>query len=397
MNGLDVTLSTEVDPLRRKFLIAGGLALVLCFVGVFFSRGDFFRAYLIAYVFWIGIPLGCLGILMIHHLVGGTWGFVIQRCLEAAVRTFPIMFLLFLPLLFGLPDLFVWARPDVVAADPVLREKAAYLNVPFFFGRAVIYFAIWITVGFFLSRWSQAQERSADPVFIERLQTLSGPGLVLYGLTVTFSAIDWLMSLEPHWYSTIFGMIFMVSHGLIALTFVIVAAYFLSRREALRQIVAPWVLQDLGNLLLAFVMLWAYLSFSQFLLIWVENLQHEIPWYLHRLTGGWAAIGLALIVLQFALPFVLLLSRAVKRKPVALAAVASAVALMHFIELFWFVAPTFHPDGFRLHWMIIVAPFGIGGIWLWSFFSCLKDRSLLPMHDSRFVAILEEHGLARHG
>ena len=397
MNGLDVTLSTEVDPLRRKFLIAGGLALVLCFVGVFFSRGDFFRAYLIAYVFWIGIPLGCLGILMIHHLVGGTWGFVIQRCLEAAVRTFPIMFLLFLPLLFGLPDLFVWARPDVVAADPVLREKAVYLNVPFFFGRAVIYFAIWITVGFFLSRWSQAQERSADPVFIERLQTLSGPGLVLYGLTVTFSAIDWLMSLEPHWYSTIFGMIFMVSHGLIALTFVIVAAYFLSRREALRQIVAPWVLQDLGNLLLAFVMLWAYLSFSQFLLIWVENLQHEIPWYLHRLTGGWAAIGLALIVLQFALPFVLLLSRAVKRKPVALAPVASAVALMHFIELFWFVAPTFHPDGFRLHWMIIVAPFGIGGIWLWSFFSCLKDRSLLPMHDSRFVAILEEHGLARHG
>lgn len=397
MNGLDVTLSTEVDPLRRKFLIAGGLALVLCFVGVFFSRGEFFRAYLIAYVFWIGIPLGCLGILMIHHLVGGTWGFVIQRCLEAAVRTFPIMFLLFLPLLFGLPDLFVWARPDVVAADPVLREKAAYLNVPFFFGRAVIYFAIWITVGFFLSRWSQAQERSADPVFIERLQTLSGPGLVLYGLTVTFSAIDWLMSLEPHWYSTIFGMIFMVSHGLIALTFVIVAAYFLSRREALRQIVAPWVLQDLGNLLLAFVMLWAYLSFSQFLLIWVENLQHEIPWYLHRLTGGWAAIGLALIVLQFALPFVLLLSRAVKRKPVALAAVASAVALMHFIELFWFVAPTFHPDGFSLHWMIIVAPFGIGGIWLWSFFSCLKDRSLLPMHDSRFVAILEEHGLARHG
>ena len=397
MNGLDVTLSTEVDPLRRKFLIAGGLALVLCFVGVFFSRGEFFRAYLIAYVFWIGIPLGCLGILMIHHLVGGTWGFVIQRCLEAAVRTFPIMFLLFLPLLFGLPDLFVWARPDVVAADPVLREKAAYLNVPFFFGRAVIYFAIWITVGFFLSRWSQAQERSADPVFIERLQTLSGPGLVLYGLTVTFSAIDWLMSLEPHWYSTIFGMIFMVSHGLIALTFVIVAAYFLSRREALRQIVAPWVLQDLGNLLLAFVMLWAYLSFSQFLLIWVENLQHEIPWYLHRLTGGWAAIGLALIVLQFALPFVLLLSRAVKRKPVALAAVASAVALMHFIELFWFVAPTFHPDGFSLHWMVIVAPFGIGGIWLWSFFSCLKDRLLLPMHDSRFVAILEEHGLAGHG
>jgi len=161
--------------------------------------------------------------------------------------------------------------------------------------------------------------------------------------------------------------------------------------------VAPWVLQDLGNLLLAFIMLWAYLSFSQFLLIWVENLQHEIPWYLHRLTGGWAAIGIALIVLQFALPFVLLLSRAVKRKPGALAAVAGAVAVMHFIELFWFVAPTFHPDGFSLHWTTILAPVGIGGVWLWSFFSCLKGRSLLPMHDPRFLAILEEHGLADHG
>jgi hypothetical protein len=397
MNGLDVTLSTELDPLRTKSLIAGALTLVLCFIGWFFNHGEFFRAYLIAYVFWIGIPLGCLGVLMIHHLVGGTWGFVIQRCLEAAIRTFPIMAVLFIPLLFGLPDLFVWARRDVVSTDAMLQEKAAYLNMPFFVIRTIVYFVIWVAIGFFLTKWSQAQERSADPAFTQRLQTLSGPGLVLYGLTVTFSAIDWLMSLEPHWYSTIFGMIFMVSHGLVALTFVIGAAYFLSRREALRQIVAPWVLQDLGNLLLAFIMLWAYLSFSQFLLIWVENLQHEIPWYLHRLTGGWAAIGIALIVLQFALPFVLLLSRAVKRTPGALATVAGAVAVMHFIELFWFVAPTFHPDGFSLHWTIILAPIGIGGVWLWSFFGCLKGRSLLPMHDPRFLAILEEHGLADHG
>ena len=397
MNGLDVTLSTELDPLRTKSLIAGALALVLCVLGLIFSRGEFFRAYLIAYVFWIGVPLGCLGILMIHHLVGGTWGFVIQRCLEAAVRTFPIMAVLFIPLLVGLPDLFVWARRDVISADAMLQEKAAYLNMPFFVIRAIIYFAIWFAIGFFLSKWSQAQERSADPAFTQRLQTLSGPGLVLYGLTVTFSAIDWLMSLEPHWYSTIFGMIFMVSHGLLGFSFVIGAAYFLSRRETLQQIVAPWVLQDLGNLLLAFVMLWAYLSFSQFLLIWVENLQHEIPWYLHRLTGGWAAIGLALIVMQFALPFVLLLSRAVKRNPGALGAVAGVVAVMHFIELFWFVAPTFHPDGFSLHWTTIVAPIGIGGVWLWGFLGCLKGHSLLPMHDPRFVAILEEHGLAGHG
>jgi hypothetical protein len=307
------------------------------------------------------------------------------------------MALLFVPLFFGLPDLFAWARPDVVAADPVLQEKAAYLNIPFFFVRWLIYFAIWIAVGFSLTRWSQSQERSADPVFIERLQTLSGPGLVLYGLTVTFSAIDWLMSLEPRWYSTIFGMIFMVSHGLMGLTFAIGAAYFLSRREALRPIIAPWVLQDLGNLLLAFIMLWAYLSFSQFLLIWVGNLQHEIPWYIHRLTGGWAVIGAALIALQFALPFVLLLSRAIKRNAAGLGFVAAGVAIMHLIELFWFVAPTFHPDGFSLHWTTVLAPIGIGGVWLCVFLTSLRGRSLLPTRDPRFIAILEEHGFARNG
>ncbi|HEX7230200.1 MAG TPA: hypothetical protein VF452_07390, partial [Candidatus Binatia bacterium] len=371
--------------------------LIICLSGILFAPGEFFRAYLIAYVFWIGVPLGCLGILMIHHLVGGTWGFVIQRCLEASVRTFPIMLVLFVPLLFGLPDLFAWARPDAVGADPVLQEKAAYLNLPFFVVRAVIYFAIWIALGIFLTRWSEAQERSGDPIFIERLQTLSGPGLVLYGLTVTFSAIDWLMSLEPRWYSTIFGMIFMVSHGVVALTFVIGAAYFLSRREALKQIVAPWVLQDLGNLLLAFIMLWAYLSFSQFLLIWVENLQHEIPWYIHRLTGGWAVIGAALIALLFALPFVLLLSRTIKRSPAMLGAVAAVVAAMHLIELFWFVAPTFHTDGFSLHWTTVLAPIGIGGVWFWGFLSAVRGRALLPVRDPRFLAILEEHGLAGHG
>ena len=397
MNELETKFTTELQPLRRRALAVGALALVLCLIGIFTDHGQFFRSYLIAYMFWLGIPLGCLGIVMIHHLVGGTWGFVIQRSLESAIRTFPIMALLFLPLLFGLPDLFIWARPQTVAQDPVLLQKAAYLNIPAFIIRAAVYFAVWCALGFFLSRWSAEQDRSADPALTQRLQTLSGPGLVLYGLTVTFSAIDWLMSLEPHWYSTIFGMIFMVSHGLLGFSFVIGAAYFLSRRETLQQIVAPWVLQDLGNLLLAFVMLWAYLSFSQFLLIWVENLQHEIPWYLHRLTGGWAAIGLALIVMQFALPFVLLLSRAVKRNPGALGAVAGVVAVMHFIELFWFVAPTFHPDGFSLHWTTIVAPIGIGGVWLWGFLGCLKGHSLLPMHDPRFVAILEEHGLAGHG
>jgi hypothetical protein len=397
MNGLDTTLTTELEPTLKRVFAVGIVALLMCFAGAFFDRPQFFRDYLTAYLFWLGVPLGCLGILMIHHLVGGTWGFVIQRSLEAAVRTFPLMALLFVPVLFGLSDLFPWMHAEIVARDAALRQKATYLNMPAFVARAALYFIIWSAVGHFMTRWSQAQDHSDDPSLTERMQTLSGPGLVLYGLTVTFSAIDWLMSLEPRWYSTIFGMIFMVSHGLVALAFAIAAAYFLSRREPFTRVIAPWVFQDLGNLLLAFVMLWAYLSFSQFLLVWVENLRHEIPWYLHRMNGGWAVIAIGLIAFQFALPFVVLLSRTIKRTAGTLCAVALGVALMHQIELFWFVAPSFHPQGFSIHWTLLLAPVGIGGIWLGVFLSVLKGRSLLPFRDPRFVAIVEEHGLVRDG
>jgi hypothetical protein len=184
---------------------------------------------------------------------------------------------------------------------------------------------------------------------------------------------------------------------LIGLVFVIGVSYFLSRRAALEKCLAPWVFHDLGNLLLAFVMLWAYLSFSQFLLVWVENLQQEIPWYLHRMNGGWGVIAVALIALQFALPFVLLLSRAVKRHAVTLCGVAAGIALMHQIELYWFVVPSFHPDGFTMHWTTLVAPIGVGGIWLAAFLSQLKNRPLLPLRDPRFIAIIEEHGLVQNG
>jgi hypothetical protein len=399
MTALHGTL-TNVEPLRRGALIIGAAAFALCALGAFFSRAEFFRAYLIAYVFWLGVPLGCLGIIMIHHLVGGTWGFLIQRPLEAALRTFPVMMLLFVPLCFGLTELYIWARPEVVAQDSLLQQKSAYLNLPFFFVRAVLYFAVWITVGYRLTRWSLEQDhtrKATDRTLVERLQTLSGPGLVLYGLTVTFSAIDWVMSVEPKWYSAIYGMIFMVGHGLVALAFVIGVVFFLARRGALGGVGAPWVFQDLGNLLLAFVMLWAYTSFSQFLIIWIENLTHEIPWYVHRLAGGWGLMAAGLAALQFALPFLLLLLRSVKEKAAALSAVAALVAVMHFIEMWWFIAPTFHPDGWAAHWTILPAPLAIGGIWFWTFLGQLRGSLLLPLGDPRFIAIIDEHGFEKNG
>ncbi len=396
MSNLDVELR-NLAPLQKKSLTAGVVAVALCFVGAYFNRQQFFQSYLTAYLFWIGVPVGCFGLIMIHHLVGGTWGFVIQRPLESAIRTLPVMALLFIPIFFGIPDLYSWARPDVLAHDEILRQKSLYLNIPFFALRTILYFAIWISVGYFLTKWSREQDHTADASLVDRLQNLSGPGLVLFGLTVTFSVIDWSMSLEPRWYSTIYGMIFMVSDGLVAMAFVIGVAYFLARRETLSEVFAPWVFQDLGNLLLAFVMLWAYLSFSQFLLIWVENLKNEIPWYLHRTTGGWGAIAVSLIVVQFALPFVLLLSRAVKRRPATLFGVAIVIGGMHLVEIFWFVAPTFHPSDFSISWMDLAAPIAIGGFWFAAFLWNLQGRSLLPARDPRFVAIVEEYQLVKDG
>ncbi len=376
------TLPPELWRFQQRALLIGIIGLMPCIVGAFLSPAQFFRAYLLAYVFWIGIALGCMAIIMISHLSGGAWGVVIRRLLESATRTLPLMILLFVPLVFGLQDLYAWARPEVMATDELLQQKRLYLNIPFFLLRAVLYFVAWGSVAYFLNKWSLEQDqRAADPQPTRRLRLLSGPGLVLYGLAITFAAIDWLMSLEPHWYSTIFGATLMVGQGLNALAFVIVAAALLADRQPLSQVLSPAHFQDLGSLLLAFVMLWTYMAFSQWLLIWSGNLPEENFWYVHRLQGGWQWIGVVLIVFHFALPFLLLLSRDLKRNARALATVAGAIMVMRFIDLFWVIVPAFYPTGFHIHWMDIAAPIGLGGLWLAMFIWQLGERPLLPLHD----------------
>lgn len=378
------------DSVRNRSLAVGLLALVLCVAGAFISPQSFFRSYLAAYIFWIGVPLGCWALLMLHHLVGGRWGFVIQRVLESGIQTLPLMALFFVPILLGMPYVYPWAQPDVVAADVLLQEKSRYLNVPFFITRAVFYFAIWITVGRLLTKWSLEQDRTADGTLTQRLQRLSGPGLVLYGLTVTFSAIDWVMSLEPHWYSSIYGIIYMVSYGLAALAVAIIVSGLREGEKALAQVISPDRFHDLGNLLLALVMFWAYVNYSQFLLIWMANLAEEVPWYLHRLNGGWQWVALALILFQFAVPFLLLLSRGTKRRGQALSIVAAAILFMHWVDTQWLIAPSFYPEQFHLHWMDMVTLLGIGGVWLAVFVGYLKAYPVLPLRDPRFSELFEE-------
>ena len=394
MNGAAAVPSLELDRVRQRLRAVGLVGIGLSALGALLNADQFFRSYLLAYLFWFGIALGCLPLMMLHHQSGGAWGLAIRRLLEAGTRTLPLMAALFLPLVLGLSRIYLWARPEAVQADELLQHKHVYLNVPFFLFRAVFYFAVWIAIAGALNRWSLEQDRTGDVKLTRRMQVLSGPGIVLYVLTITFASVDWVMSLDPHWYSTIFGVLWVVSQGLTAFCFVIAVLVALSDREPFAHAIRPDIYQDLGKLLLAFVMVWAYFAFSQFLIIWSGNLTEEIPWYIHRLQGGWQWIGLLLILAHFVLPFLLLLSRDLKRNARLLAWVAMLVMAMRFVDLFWIVAPNFHEGGFHLHWMDVFLPVGLGGIWIAAFLGRVAERPLLPLNDPYLPESLG-HGTAR--
>ena len=385
------TLQTQFDRTQRSAFLIGAIGLILAAVDGIRVPEQFFRSYLLAFIFWLGFPLGCAAFLMVHHLTGGYWGLAIRRPLEAGVRTIPLLSVFVLPLFGSLGHLYSWTHAEVVAADAALRLKHFYLNLPFFVVRNVIYFAIWWWLAWRLNSLSDEQDRTGDPRLASRLEIMSGPGLVLYGLTVTFFSIDWVMSLEPDWFSTIFGMIFMVLQVLGALALVTFVAGLLSQHEPVASAVTADRLNDIGNLVLTFVMLWAYLAFSQFLIIWAGNLTKEIPWYLPRVEGGWAIVTLAVIFLSFAIPFYLLLMHAIKRRVETLSALCGALVVVNFLNVYWMVVPAFEKTGPRFYLLDFLLPVGLGGIWVAEFVRQLKSRPLLPLNDPRFEEALQ-HG-----
>jgi hypothetical protein len=296
---------------------------------------------------------------------------------------------LVLPILFRLPMLYKWADPIQVQADPLLQYKHPYLNVPFFVVRTVIFFSVWILITSLINKWSRRQDETGEAALTQRIKGLSAPGLLLFGLSVTVVSIDWVMSLEPHWTSTIFGLIFMVSEVLAAMSLVTVTVIRLSNEKSLKGMVTPKLLNDYGNLLLVFTMLWAYLSFSQFLIIWGANLRDEVPWYMSRARGGWAGVAILLIIFHFAVPFLLLLTRFVKRRGEMLGRVAALLLVMSLVDIFWLITPAFNPAGPEFHPMDWLAILGIGGLWLWRFASHLQGRPLLPLNDPRLKALMQ--------
>jgi len=300
---------------QTRALIVGVGGLVLLLSSVLIERRLFFQTYLVGFTFWTGIAVGSLALLMLQHLTGGGWGLVIRRALEAATRTLPLVVLLFIPIIIGSHSLYEWTDPEVVAAHPAVKFKERYLNLPFFTVRALVYFGVWLLLAYFLNKWSLEQDRTGDRRLATNMRVLSGPGMVLLIFLVSFAGIDWFMSLEPEWFSTIYGLIFVASWGLSSLAFVIAVLAWLSRDEPMNRIAAPLHFHDLGKLLLAMVMLWAYFAFSQYLIIWSGNLPEEIQYYLIRIHGAWGAIIVTVALLHFFAPFLFLLSRDLKRDP----------------------------------------------------------------------------------
>ena len=376
---------TDAAPLARfqqRALIVGIVGLVAGAIGAILDPGQLLRSWLVAFLFCVGLTLGSLALLMVQHLSGGQWGLVSRRIFEAATRTIPFVALCFVPVLIGLPTIFEWARPEA-ADNAIIRAKAGYLNTSFFIVRAVGYFAFWMMCVFFLNRWSAEQDsgQATSPADSVRFRKVSAPGLLFLVLTVTLASVDWVMSLDPEWFSTIFGLLTIEGWGLTALALTIVVLSKLTDVPPFSGVLSQRHFHDLGKLLLAFTMLWAYLSFSQFLIIWSGNLPEEIPWYVRRTTGNWGYVAISLVVGHFAIPFTLLLSQDLKKRPSLLAKVAMFIIFMRLVDLIWLVVPEFRQGGFLIHWMDIAVPVGLIGIWLFLFARNLRSRALLPLND----------------
>jgi hypothetical protein len=388
MNRIDgPDIRRQLKRIQRPSLIIGLAGLVLAVAGAWLDLEQFWRSYLLAYIFWLEIALGCLGLVMLHHLAGGRWSFVIRRLMETGAMTLPLLAVLFIPLLIGLTWLYPWTDPARVAQSELLQHKSVYLNIPFFIIRAVIYFMVWSGLAYLLSRWSLQQDGTGEPGLSSRLRRLSAVGLMLYFVTATFAAFDWLMSLEPEWFSSIYGVLFIVGQALAALALAIIGLSLIARGQPPTASIAgsTWadLFNDLGNFLLGFVIVWAYISFSQFLVIWSANIPEEAIWYYHRSQGGWQWVGLGLILFHLALPLFLLLSRRVKRQAQWLAGLAVAIMLMRLVDLFWLIVPAFYPDGWHVHWLDVALMMTIGGGWLTIFVRQLAAKPIMPRYEPR--------------
>ncbi len=397
----------DLNSWRTVALGIGGVvsAIILIIAAIFpESREQALRAWLLGFIFWGGIGIGGLGILLLQHLTGGAWGIVIRRIAEACSRTLPIIAILFVPIAIGVAthSIYEWTTIDI-NTDRILMERQPYLTTHWFIIRAAIYFVMWGAMAYFLNIWSLKQDQTDDPEMALKLANdlskFSGPTMVFYVLVVTFAAIDWVMTLDPHWYSTIWGMLYAVGWALSCFCFAVALLAFLANKAPMNRVLGSKHFHDIGKLMLALVMIWAYFNFSQFLIIWSGNLPEETHWYLTRMEGTWAYIGILLLVFHFAFPFLVLLNRDLKRNAKWLARVAVFILVLRLVDMFYMIGPspligaggneTDFATSFT--WMYLAAPLGVGGIWLWYFLGELVKHPLVPINDPYLESAIE-HG-----
>jgi hypothetical protein len=391
----------EFDGIRTFALGAGGLFTILWAIGLYFDVEQGLRSWLLGFIFWSGLTFGSIGIIMLQYLTGGAWGVVIRRIVEAGARSLPVVFVLFLPLLFGVTKLYEWTHlpPD----DFTMVQRGWYQTPESWILRSVVYFIIFGIMAYLLNKWSSNQDKSANHEeaarWLGRATAFSGPALVIYALVVTFATVDWVMSLDPHWFSTIWGLLFVAGWALATFSFAVLLLAYMSDKAPMNAILGKRHFHDLGKLMLALTMVWAYFNFSQYLIIWSGNIPEETGWYLIRTHGGWGWLSVVLILFHFAFPFLILLQQDFKRKAKLLAAMAGFILFMRLIDMYYLIGPSprisTHGKGLDLalsfSWMDIVAPVAIGGLWLWYFLGQLRSRPIVPVMDP-FLENAIHHG-----
>jgi hypothetical protein len=390
MNAQNYQAPAGVNRVQSLGWIVGGGALVLALVGAFVKPNQFYQSYLFSYMLVVGLTLGSLGMLMLQHLTGGNWGIVIRRPLEAASRNVPLILIMFVPIIFGMKSLYsAWLDPEKVKGEPLSDYQQHYLTHSGFLIRAVLYFAIWLALMWAFNNWSKQQdEQREDRALRRRIKMWAGPGIILYVLAMTFASIDWVMSLSPHWASTIYGFIFVAGQAISAMCLMIIVVVELSGTPEYAFIQKR--LHDLGKLLFAFNMLWAYFDFSQLLIIWSGNQPEEISFYRTRLYGGWGVVAVIVLLFSFALPFLILLSSHVKKTPSLISRVALWMLVFRLVDLYWMTRPEFTRNPMP-SWLDIVVPVALVGLWLGFFAMNLKQRPLLPLGDPKLAEAIAQH------
>jgi hypothetical protein len=359
----------------------GVVGLIASAVGYFFNQDQFFFSYLTSFVFFTSIGLASLILVMIHHITNSSWGTALRRLPETFSSNLWIWGIFVIPIILGAHNLYHWTHTEDVLADPILKGKMPYLNEPFFIARQVLYFAIWGFLGYRLHKKSVEMDETADWNIIRTFRRMSAPGILIFGLTVAFAGFDWLMSLDPHWFSTMFGVYFFAMSFQAIFPTLILLILWLRKNNILANTLTSGHIYDLGGWFFGFTVFYAYIAFSQFLLIYYANIPEETLWFYHRLEGSWSIVTFSLLIFRFIVPFVLLLNRDQKRRIPVLVAVSVLVLIMHFVELNWIAMPVMYKHGIHGSWMDITSFLGLGGIFFGLFFYRLGRHNIVPVHD----------------